>query len=50
MPFYTGNNGGWLSRYEFTSNPIAIVHFTDDKRKTYQTFGNIYGEYTFFRR
>jgi TonB-dependent starch-binding outer membrane protein SusC len=47
LPFYTGNNGGWLSRYEFTSNPIAIVHFTDDKRKTYQTFGNIYGEYTF---
>jgi TonB-linked SusC/RagA family outer membrane protein len=49
LPFYTGNNGGWLSRYEFTSNPIAIVHFTDDKRKTYQTFGNVYGEYVFLR-
>lgn len=47
MPFYTGNNNGWSKNYEFSSNPIAIVHFTDDKRKTYQTFGNFYGEYAF---
>src|SRR4030095_10149552 len=29
------------------SNPIAIVNFTDDKRNTYLTFGNLYGEYAF---
>ncbi|RYY57416.1 MAG: TonB-dependent receptor [Chitinophagaceae bacterium] len=47
LPFYTGNNGGWSRNYEYSSNPLAIVHFTDDTRKTYQTFGNIYGEYAF---
>lgn len=49
LPFYTGNNGGWSRNYEYSSNPIAIVHFTDDKRKTYQTFGNAYAEYAFLR-
>ncbi|MFT3683278.1 MAG: TonB-dependent receptor [Ferruginibacter sp.] len=51
LPFYTSNNSanGWSKIYEFSSNPIAIVHFTDDKRKTYQTFGNFYGEYAFLR-
>ena len=56
LPFYADNlaaNGGkWDASkniYEFTSNPIAIVHFTDDKRNTYQTFGNVYGEYGFLR-
>ncbi len=51
LPFYLNNNsnGGWSRNYEFASNPIAIVHFTDDKRNTYQTFGNVYGEYAFLR-
>ncbi|WP_421942530.1 SusC/RagA family TonB-linked outer membrane protein [Pedobacter sp.] len=47
LPFYTGNNNGWDKNFEFSSNPIAIVNFTNDKRKTFQTFGNIYGEYAF---
>ena len=49
LPFYLNNNsnGGWSKNYEFASNPIAIVHFTDDKRNTYLTFGNVYGEYAF---
>jgi TonB-linked SusC/RagA family outer membrane protein len=47
LPFYTGNNNGWSKSYEFSSNPLAIVHFTDDTRRTYQTFGNVYGEYAF---
>lgn len=49
LPFYLNNNsnGGWSKDYEFASNPIAIVHFTDDVRKNYQTFGNVYGEYVF---
>jgi TonB-linked SusC/RagA family outer membrane protein len=51
LPFYLNNNsnGGWSKNYEFASNPIAIVHFTDDKRNTYQTFGNVYGEYAFLK-
>jgi TonB-linked SusC/RagA family outer membrane protein len=51
LPFYLNNNsnGGWSKIYEFASNPIAIVHFTDDKRNTYQTFGNVYGEYAFLK-
>ncbi|WP_205728688.1 SusC/RagA family TonB-linked outer membrane protein [Flavobacterium sp. GT3P67] len=47
LPFYTGPNDGWSKIYEYGSNPIAIVNFTDDKRNTFQTFGNLYGEYTF---
>lgn len=45
LPFYTGPNNGWNQNYEYSSNPIAIVHFTDDKRVNFQTFGNLYGEY-----
>ena len=47
LPFYTGPNNGWNTNYEYTSNPIAIVHFTDDKRNNFQTFGNVYGEFSF---
>lgn len=49
LPFYTGPNNGWSQNYEFTSNPIAIVHFTDDRRDTFQTFGNVYAEYAFLQ-
>ncbi|MFA6275558.1 MAG: TonB-dependent receptor [Pedobacter sp.] len=47
LPFYTGNNNGWSKDFEYSSNPIAIVHFTNDKRNTFQTFGNVYAEYSF---
>jgi TonB-linked SusC/RagA family outer membrane protein len=47
LPFYTGPADGWSKIYEYTSNPLAIVHFTDDKRNRFQTFGNVYAEYTF---
>jgi len=47
LPFYTGNNNGWDKNFEFSSNPIAIVNFTNDKRKNFQTFGNLYAEYAF---
>lgn len=49
LPFYTGPNSGWSKNYEYSSNPLAIVHFTDDKRNTYQTFGNLFGEYAFLK-
>jgi TonB-linked SusC/RagA family outer membrane protein len=47
LPFYTGPADGWSKNYEYSSNPLAIVHFTDDKRSTFQTFGNVYAEYSF---
>lgn len=49
LPFYTGPADGWSKDYEYTSNPLAIVHFTDDKRSTYQTFGNVFAEYAFLK-
>lgn len=50
LPFYKNNdrNGGWESdKYEWTSNPIALAYYTDDKRSQYTTFGNIFAEYEF---
>jgi len=47
LPFYTGPDNGWSKSYEYTSNPLAIVHFTDDKRNTFQNFGNVFAEYAF---
>ena len=49
LPFYTGPADGWSKIYEYSSNPLAIVHFTNDKRNTYQTFGNVYAEYGFLK-
>ena len=49
LPFYTGADGGWSRDFEYSSNPLAIVHFTNDKRKIFQTFGNIFGEYGFLK-
>ncbi len=51
LPFYKHNdldNGGWESdKYEWGTNPIAWAHFTDDERKDFRTFGNLYAEYSF---
>lgn len=49
LPFYTSPDpvNGYSRIYEYTSNPLAIVHFTDDKRNRYQTFGNVFAEYSF---
>ena len=58
LPFFTyipdpNNAGNFLglfsSQYEQSSNPLAIVHFNDDKRNSYRTFGNVYGEYSFLQ-
>ncbi|MEE9363686.1 MAG: TonB-dependent receptor [Cellulophaga sp.] len=52
MPFFTptGYDAG-LQRtmYEMVGNPIAQAFFTDDVRKIYKTFGNVYGEYAFLK-
>lgn len=50
LPFYKHNNrnGGWESdKYEWTSNPIALAYYTDNKRAQYTTFGNVFAEYEF---
>ncbi|RYF37889.1 MAG: TonB-dependent receptor, partial [Chitinophagaceae bacterium] len=50
LPFYTAPTGagtGWSNALEYSSNPLAIVHFTDDKRNYFQAFGNVYAEYAF---
>lgn len=53
LPFYKHNNqgaGGWESnKYEWSSNPVALAYFTNDKRAHFKTFGNIYAEYAFLR-
>ncbi len=53
LPFYRHNDlstGGWESdKYEWGTNPIAWSYFTDDVRKDFRTFGNVYGEYSFLK-
>ena len=53
LPFYLHNNqgnGGWQSnKYEYSSNPVALAFFTNDKRSNFKTFGNIYAEYAFLK-
>lgn len=53
LPFYKHNNkdtGGWESdKYEWSQNPIALAYFTDDVRKNFGTFGNIFAEYSFLK-
>lgn len=54
LPFFAQNlaaNGGkWngaQNYFEFTSNPIALVHYTDNKLNNFRSFGNGYLEYSF---
>jgi len=50
MPFFTPENYDLAlqrSMYEMVGNPIAQAYFTDDQRRIYKTFGNIYGEFAF---
>ena len=56
LPFYAQNlaaNGGvWnagANRYEFSSNPVALAYFTNDKRSNFKIFGNVYTEYAILK-
>jgi len=56
LPFYSqnlaANNGTWnadADKYEFSSNPIALANFTNDKRNILKTFGNVFAEYAFLK-
>lgn len=55
LPFYSTNlqnNGGkWNNSnnlYELSRNPIALANNTNDKRGSFRTFGNVFGELAFF--
>ncbi len=49
LPFYTKPWDNSRNRYEFSSNPVALAYFTNDKRSNLKTFGNVYAEYAFLR-
>ena len=49
LPFYKKPWNSADNRYEFSSNPVALAYFTDDKRKNFKTFGNVYAEYAFLK-
>jgi len=56
LPFYSqnvaANGGSWnasANRYEFSSNPLALAYFTNDKRNNFKTFGSVYAEYAFLK-
>jgi TonB-linked SusC/RagA family outer membrane protein len=52
MPFFTPtgyDQGLQRTMYEMVGNPVAQAYFTDDKRKIYKTFGNVYGEYAMLK-
>ncbi|WP_395051319.1 SusC/RagA family TonB-linked outer membrane protein [Flavobacterium sp.] len=49
LPFYLGTDSvnGWSHDYDSAYNPLAAVHFIDNKISAFRTFGNVYGEYSF---
>jgi TonB-dependent starch-binding outer membrane protein SusC len=49
LPFYKKPWSNSDNIYEFSSNPVALAYFTNDKRKNYKTFGNVYAEYAFLQ-
>ncbi|MEJ7677651.1 MAG: SusC/RagA family TonB-linked outer membrane protein [Segetibacter sp.] len=49
LPFFDTSWDNNNNRYEFSSNPVALAYFTNDKRNNFKTFGNIYAEYAFLK-
>ncbi|WP_121355663.1 SusC/RagA family TonB-linked outer membrane protein [Flavisolibacter nicotianae] len=47
LPFYQKPWSNSNNIYEFSSNPVALAYFTNDKRNNFKTFGNIFAEYAF---
>ncbi|MNX68795.1 TonB dependent receptor [compost metagenome] len=48
LPFYKAD-GTYQTRYEYSSNPIALAYFTNDKRSLFKAFGNVYAEYALLK-
>lgn len=49
LPFFKTPWNNSDNIYEFSSNPVALAYFTNDKRNNFKTFGNVYAEYAFLR-
>lgn len=49
LPFYQGVGADQRSKYELTSNPIALAYFTDNTRSQFKTFGNVFAEFDVLR-
>jgi TonB-linked SusC/RagA family outer membrane protein len=51
LPFYKGPDSvdGWSHDYDSAYNPLAAVHFIDNKISDFRTFGNVFGTYSFLR-
>lgn len=49
LPFYQTPWDNSKNIYEFTSNPVALAYYTNDKRRNFKTFGNVYAEYAFLK-
>lgn len=49
LPFFTTPWNNADNIFEFSSNPIALAFYTNDKRSNYKTFGNVYAEYAFLK-
>lgn len=47
LPFYQTPWDNNRNIYEFSSNPVALAYFTNDRRNVIKTFGNVYAEYVF---
>jgi TonB-linked SusC/RagA family outer membrane protein len=47
LPFFKQPWSNSNNIYEFSSNPVALAYFTNDKRSNFKTFGNVYVEYAF---
>lgn len=47
LPFYT--SAGYDQNFDKPGNPIAQVFFTNDVRKIFNTFGNVFAEYAFLK-
>src|SRR5690606_24439855 len=45
LPFYRPDGTFESSKYEWTQNPIALAHFTENRLRQFKAFGNVFGEY-----
>lgn len=51
LPFYKGPDSvnGWSRDYDSAYNPLAAVHFIDNKISAFRIFGNVFGEYSLLK-
>ena len=49
LPFFAKPWQSNSNIYEFSSNPVALAYFTNDKRVNFKTFGSIYAEYALLK-